>query len=114
MSKHCTVACDTPDGVQVCELELPDSATIAVALAAARLVLGSSVTDWERAATGIYGTTHPRDHITADGDRVELYRGLKTDPRAARRARAGMAGGTRPRPLSVQPSASAARGPRRV
>jgi putative ubiquitin-RnfH superfamily antitoxin RatB of RatAB toxin-antitoxin module len=95
MSKHCTVACDTPNGVQVCELELPDNATIAVALAAARLVLGSSVADWERAATGIYGATYPRDHITAEGDRVELYRGLKTDPRAARRARAALTSGPR-------------------
>jgi uncharacterized protein len=114
MSKHCTVACDTPNGVQVCELELPDGATIAVALAAARLVLGSSVIDWERAATGIYGTTYPRDHITAAGDRVELYRGLKIDPRTARRARTAVATRTLPRPPPAPSSDAEVRGPRRV
>jgi putative ubiquitin-RnfH superfamily antitoxin RatB of RatAB toxin-antitoxin module len=88
MSKRCSVACDTPAGILVCELELPDDATIAVALSDARRLLGESAADWERAAAGIYGRVYAREHIPADGDRIELYRPLKLDPRAHRRARA--------------------------
>jgi putative ubiquitin-RnfH superfamily antitoxin RatB of RatAB toxin-antitoxin module len=88
MSKRCSVACDTPGGILLCELDLPDEATIAVALGEARQVLGEAAADWEQAATGIYGRVYARSHIPADGDRIELYRPLKLDPRAKRRARA--------------------------
>jgi uncharacterized protein len=111
MSKRCSVVCDTPAGILECELELPDDATIAAALHAARRVLGELAVEWELAATGIYGRAQPRAHIPADGDRNELYRALKIDPRASRRARAARAvrdaraGPNRPGP---------ARGPRRA
>jgi putative ubiquitin-RnfH superfamily antitoxin RatB of RatAB toxin-antitoxin module len=88
MSKRCSVACDTPGGILSCELDLPEDATIAVALGEARRVLGEAAADWEHAATGIYGRVYVRAHIPADGDRIELYRPLKIDPRAKRRARA--------------------------
>jgi putative ubiquitin-RnfH superfamily antitoxin RatB of RatAB toxin-antitoxin module len=91
MSKRCTVACDTPAGILVCELELPDDATIAVALIEARHALGDSAADWEHAATGVYGKVYGRAHVPADGDRIELYRPLNIDPRAQRRARAEQA-----------------------
>ena len=86
MSKRCSVACDTPAGILLCELDLPDDATIAVALSEARRVLGDSAADWKHAATGIYGRVYARGHVPADGDRIELYRPLKVDPRAKRRA----------------------------
>jgi uncharacterized protein len=106
MSKRCSVACDTPAGILLCELDLPDDATIAVALRAARRVLGDSAADWEHAVTGIYGRVYARAHIPADGDRIELYRRLKVDPRAKRRARAARAARAKPN--------RAGRGPRRV
>jgi putative ubiquitin-RnfH superfamily antitoxin RatB of RatAB toxin-antitoxin module len=88
MSKHCQVLCDAPGGVLQCELELPDAATIGVALEAARLQLGEAAADWQCAVTGIYGRIYPRTHVPIDGDRIEVYRALRIDPRAARRARA--------------------------
>ena len=97
MGKHCSVACDTPQGVRTCELELPATATIAEALALARVRLGEQAADWEHAAVGIYGQVHPREHVPADGERIELYRPLQVDPRARRRARAASAIGKRPR-----------------
>jgi uncharacterized protein len=100
MSKHCSVACDTSAGIMLCELELRDDASIAVAVSAARRELGEAAVDWEHAVTGIYGRVHGREYIPADGDRIELYRPLKIDPRASRRARAAQA-------------ARAGRGPRR-
>jgi putative ubiquitin-RnfH superfamily antitoxin RatB of RatAB toxin-antitoxin module len=90
MSKRCSVACDTPGGILLCELDLPEEATIAVALGAARRLLGEAAADWEHAATGIYGRVYARGHIPEDGDRIELYRPLKLDPRAKRRARAAL------------------------
>ncbi|MFI4869791.1 MAG: RnfH family protein [Steroidobacterales bacterium] len=112
MPKRCTVACDTPGGIRECELDLPEASTIAVALGAARRVLGDSAADWEHAATGIYGTLHGREHIPADGDRIELYRSLRIDPRAKRRARAAQAAReARANPSRTGPAPR--RGPRR-
>jgi len=77
--------------VRSCELELPDEATIAEALAAARLRLGA-VADWDRAPSGVFGEPRGRDYVPAEGDRIELYRPLQIDPRARRRAHAAAQG----------------------
>lgn len=37
---------------------------------------------------GIFGFEAPRDQVVKDGDRVEIYRPLIRDPKAARRLRA--------------------------
>lgn len=39
-------------------------------------------------AYGIFGHRVAPDHRLDDGDRIEIYRSLQADPRAARRARA--------------------------
>ena len=87
------MACDTPAGILQCELQLPEEATIEVALAAARTLLGSDAANWDRAGTGIYGKVCGRGHVWADGDRIEVYRALQLDPRARRRERARHRGG---------------------
>jgi len=82
------VACDTPVGILLCDLQMPDEATIEGALAEARKILGDGAVVWDAAAAGIYGRTAPRGHVWADADRIELYRPLQIDPRASRRERA--------------------------
>lgn len=78
----------------VIELELPADATVQSALDAARAVLRaqeSGAADepgWVDGVTGIFGEVCGRDRPLRDGDRVELYRPLSVDPKAARRARA--------------------------
>lgn len=78
----------------VIELELPDGATVASALAAARSVLQASAPsaadepEWTDGVAGVFGEVCGRDRPLQDGDRVELYRPLSVDPKAARRARA--------------------------
>ena len=78
----------------VVELELPDDATVAAALDAARAVLRTKAPqaadepEWVDGVTGIFGEVCGRDRPLRDGDRVELYRPLSVDPKAARRARA--------------------------
>ncbi len=86
MSKRCSLACDTLEGMQCCQLELPEAATVAEALRLAQQLLGNIV-DWQHAPVGIYGRVCGRDHVPADGERIEVYRRLLADPRAARRAR---------------------------
>ncbi len=86
--KSLQVVCDTAQGIRQCELQLPPDATIAAAIEAAILVLGAAAADWHGAATGIYGRIYPREHVPAHGDRIELYRALKIDPRSSRQARA--------------------------
>jgi uncharacterized protein len=86
--KRCRVVCDTIQGITECEVTLRAEATIAEALEAAMRLLGEGAADWRGAATGIYGRLQAREHVPADGDRIELYRALEVDPRSSRRARA--------------------------
>lgn len=68
-------------------VELPAQASIADALEAARQLAGSEPVPWDTADVGIFGELRPREAIPQDGDRIELYRPLATDPRVARRER---------------------------
>jgi putative ubiquitin-RnfH superfamily antitoxin RatB of RatAB toxin-antitoxin module len=36
---------------------------------------------------GVWGRRQPPDHVLRDGDRVEIYRPLRVDPKEARRQR---------------------------
>ena len=89
--KCCRVVCDTAQGITECDVNLRTEATIAEALEAAMRQLGEGAADWRGAPTGIYGRLYAREHVPADGDRIELYRALKVDPRSSRRARAAKA-----------------------
>lgn len=46
----------------------------------------------ESSAIGVFGRVVPPDTPLRDGDRVEIYRPLRADPKAMRRARAAAAG----------------------
>jgi len=61
-------------------LELEQGATVRTALAAAGRT--------GMPAVGIHGRRVGLDARLADGDRVEIYRPLRADPKAARRRRA--------------------------
>ncbi len=52
--------------------------------------------DIEDAKMGIFGQNvrNPADHVLQEGDRVEIYRPLIADPKAARRKRAEKAAGS--------------------
>jgi putative ubiquitin-RnfH superfamily antitoxin RatB of RatAB toxin-antitoxin module len=105
-------------------LELPDGATAAEALRAARSQIETQIETqidrrihtqsgtsaktwsetWEQAPIGIFGEPCERDQILREGDRVELYRPLAVDPKAARRARAKEAQTEKGRnPLTAKP-----------
>ncbi|MGA7538736.1 MAG: RnfH family protein [Steroidobacteraceae bacterium] len=73
---------------------LPADATIGEALEAARRQAQGAEMPWEipweipwdSAPVGIFGEPRSRADRPADGDRIELYRPLRDDPRARRRA----------------------------
>jgi uncharacterized protein len=66
---------------------LPDEATVAEALHSARRQAGAVEVPWE-AEVGIFGALCDRNAVPRDGDRIEIYRPLKADPKESRRARA--------------------------
>jgi putative ubiquitin-RnfH superfamily antitoxin RatB of RatAB toxin-antitoxin module len=67
---------------------LPPGARVADALAQAAADPDFTGLDLASAPIGIFGRLTPRDQQLNDGDRVEIYRPLASDPKLARRARA--------------------------
>ena len=66
------------------ELSLPLKSTVQDALNAANL---SALPIHEGYELGIWGKKTTLSHVLQDGDRLELYRPLKVDPKVARRER---------------------------
>lgn len=86
-TKCCTVVFALPDRQWLWPLALPREATVADALRAARELAGSAEVPWD-ADVGIFGETCERSAVPRDGDRIEIYRPLTSDPKESRRARA--------------------------
>jgi putative ubiquitin-RnfH superfamily antitoxin RatB of RatAB toxin-antitoxin module len=68
-------------------ITLPNGATVADAIAASGLAAEFAI-DVSGLPAGIWSKPVSRDARLANGDRVELYRPLATDPKEARRRRA--------------------------
>lgn len=72
--------------LELVSLHMPPESTVADALAASGLLrrhpeLGSTP------AVGVWGREQPLTHPLRQGDRVEIYRPLRVDPKEARRLR---------------------------
>ena len=77
-----------PHAQRVIELDLPGAATVADALAAAvhaGLLPAAGVES--NGAVGIYGELVETTRELGEGDRVEIYRPLRADPKEARQRR---------------------------
>jgi hypothetical protein len=94
-------------------LQLPMGSRVADAVDAALVLLtarGIVLTFddqawWAEAPVGIFGEACTRERRLAPGDRVELYRPLLVDPKAARRARAQQTQTEKGRnPLTAKPT----------
>ena len=91
--KRCTVAWAAPARQYLWSLELPPGATIGDALTAARrdadadADAAQAAIPWDTADVGVFGEPRLRHEVFADGDRIELYRPLRHDPREQRRER---------------------------
>jgi len=106
-----------PREVECVALELPEGATVAAALEASGLLRHHAELGTPEApagGVGVWGQACPPSQALRDGDRIELYRALRVDPKEARRLRQrrqapeggaaaprrGGEGGRRTRPLS--------------
>lgn len=95
-TKRCVVAYATRDHQYLWTVDLPAEATVAEALVTARGFAANTRTTrgtseeiqqipWDTAAIGIFGELCERHAVPADGDRIEIYRPLHSDPRERRR-----------------------------
>jgi uncharacterized protein len=76
-----------PQRIIAKRFRLASPATVADALEAAAADKEFSGIEIARTAVGVYGQPVGRERILEAGDRVEFYRALAADPKAARRAR---------------------------
>lgn len=83
-----TVALALPGRQEVIEVDVPARATVADAIAAARLEARFPGVDFTAMRTGIWSRAAAPHALLREGDRVELYRELKADPKDMRRSRA--------------------------
>jgi putative ubiquitin-RnfH superfamily antitoxin RatB of RatAB toxin-antitoxin module len=84
-----------PEGQDVIPVEVEDGASIAAALAASGVARRHPGVALDR--VGIWGRRREPDFVLRDGDRVEVYRPVRADAKAMRRARAGLRTSTRSR-----------------
>jgi uncharacterized protein len=95
-SKRCVVAYATRNHQYLWTVDLPAEATVSEAINTARAFAAGTGTTrgtrdeiekipWDTAPVGIFGEMCDRESVPADGDRIELYRPLLSDPRERRR-----------------------------
>jgi len=84
--------------VRSATLELPEGALLADAVRASGLLSGLSGEAADALQAGIWGRAAALDARLRDGDRVELTRGLRVDPKEARRQRYKRDGARRRKP----------------
>lgn len=97
-TKRCVVAYATREHQYLWTVDLRTEATVADALNVARGLAAETRTTrgtheeiqripWDTAPIGIFGEPCERKDIPGDGDRIEIYRPLRSDPRERRRER---------------------------
>lgn len=84
------VAYATPEKQEICSLEVPEGTTAFDAVLKSNIRSVFPEIDPESSNMGIFGKVvkAPKTHELRQGDRVEIYRPLKIDPKQARLNRA--------------------------
>lgn len=77
-----------PHRQELVRVELQSGATVGDAIDESGIADAFPEDDLATMTAGVWGRVVNRDHVLADGDRVEIYRPLAIDPREARRRRA--------------------------
>ena len=83
-----TVTAALPDRQEVVEVEVTAGATVGEAVALSGLQERFPAIDFGRARCGVWSRPCARETVLREGDRVEVYRELKADPKEMRRKRA--------------------------
>ena len=82
------VAYARPDIQRLIELTVPARTSVREALELSGIGDAFDEIDTATCAVGVFGRAVDDDYMLRPGDRIEIYRPLHIDPRAARRARA--------------------------
>ena len=83
-----SVACSaSPGEVKERLLELPPGSTALQALQASGLIQDLPELQGRTLDVGVWGRACPPSQVLEDGDRLEIYRPLRVDPKVARRER---------------------------
>ena len=85
-----TVVYALPDRATEIEVRVKAGATVAEAIERSDIASRLPRVDLASAPVGVFGKRVRRDTPLAAGDRVEIYRPLTIDPKAARRRRASL------------------------
>jgi putative ubiquitin-RnfH superfamily antitoxin RatB of RatAB toxin-antitoxin module len=78
----------TPQTQVIMDLALKEGASIAEAIFTSGICVRFPEIDPDTLQAGVWGKIRSRDYPLREGDRVEIYRELKADPKDARRSRA--------------------------
>ena len=84
-----------PEGQDIVAVDLDEGATIGSALEAARVAIRHPGLALDR--VGVWGRCRDPGSVLREGDRVEVYRPVRADAKAMRRARAGVRSSPRSR-----------------
>ncbi len=82
------VAYAEPSRQEIVQVQVPSNATVADAIALSAIQQLFPNVDMDQAPVGIFSRKCERDTPLKAGDRVEIYRPLKADPKEIRRLRA--------------------------
>jgi uncharacterized protein len=77
-----------PEQQLLCALKLPVGSCVEAAIYTSGILGKYPEIDLDQTKVGIFGSICSLEHILSEGDRVEIYRPLTLDPKAARRQRA--------------------------
>ena len=88
MAIEITVVYALPEAQTMRTLSVPADSSIADVIAASGLVAEFPEIDLSVNRVGIFGRRLPLETKVGEGDRVEIYRPLKADPKESRRRRA--------------------------
>jgi len=82
------VAYAIPEKQVIIPVNVDVGTTIGGAIVQSGIMMEFPDLDIENSQVGIFGKVVPMTRVLADGDRVEIYRPLKADPKEVRRQRA--------------------------
>lgn len=87
---HIEVAYALPHQQKIIALSVPAQTTLYQAVVLSNITAYFPQINVETATLGVFGklSSSPKTHFVQAGDRVEIYRPLLVDPKAARKARA--------------------------
>lgn len=82
------IAYARPGKQVIVPIEVSPGTTLGAAIRSSGVLERFIEIDLTRQACGVFGQRRPLDYVLQPGDRVEIYRPLTIDPKAARRRRA--------------------------